>query len=79
MQAIAAIVETWLTQRRTAAIARVIGAAGLGPRPNGDLLLVDANGRTGGTLLAGSVQSEVIAAARQLLESTEHSTSSTSM
>ncbi|MCU1360243.1 MAG: hypothetical protein JWN99_1532 [Ilumatobacteraceae bacterium] len=69
MQAIAAIVETWLTQRRAGAIARVIGAQGLGPRPSGDLLVVDANGRTGGTLLAGAVQPEVISAARQLLSS----------
>jgi xanthine dehydrogenase accessory factor len=71
VQAIAAIVETWLTQRRVGAIARVIGAEGLGPRPSGDLLLIDASGRTGGTLLAGVVQPEVITAARRLLDSSE--------
>jgi len=71
VQGIAAIVETWRTQRRSGALARVIGADGLGPRPGGELLLVDANGRTGGTLLAGAVQPEVIAAARRLLERSE--------
>jgi xanthine dehydrogenase accessory factor len=69
MQGIAAIVEAWLTQRRVGAIARVIGAEGLGPRPSDDLLIVDANGRTGGSLLAGVAQPEVITAARSLLES----------
>lgn len=69
MQAIAAIVETWLTQRRAGAIARVIGAEGLGPRPSGDVLIIDANGRIGGTLLAGAVQPEAITAARGLLDS----------
>lgn len=69
MQTIAAIVEAWLTQRRAGAIARVIGADGLGPRPSDDLLIVDINGRTGGALLAGVAQPEVIAAARSLLES----------
>ncbi|MCU1394443.1 MAG: hypothetical protein JWM34_2871 [Ilumatobacteraceae bacterium] len=69
MQATAAIVEAWLTQRRIGVVARVVGAVGLGPRPSGDLLLVDANGRTGGTLLAGAVHPEVVAAARRLLDS----------
>lgn len=69
MQSIAAIAEAWITQRRTGAIARVIGAEGLGPRPTDDLLIVDAAGRTGGTLLAGVAQPEVIAAARELLDS----------
>ncbi|MEO5899754.1 MAG: XdhC family protein [Ilumatobacteraceae bacterium] len=70
MQGIAAIVEAWITQRRTGAIARVIGANGLGPRSVDDMLLVDANGRTGGSLLAGAVQPEVIIAARRLLDGT---------
>jgi xanthine dehydrogenase accessory factor len=69
VQGIAAIVEAWITQHRAGVIARVIGVAGLGPRPSGELLVVDANGRTGGTLLAGAAQAEVIAAARQLLGS----------
>jgi len=69
VQAIAAIVEAWLTQRREGAIARVIGAEGLGPRPGDDVLVVDSNGRTGGSLLAGAVQPEVVTAARALLES----------
>ena len=68
MQAIAAMVEAWLSQRRAGAVARVIGADGLGPRPSDDLLIVVINGRTGGALLAGVAQPEVIAAARNLLE-----------
>jgi xanthine dehydrogenase accessory factor len=70
VQSIAAIAEAWITQRRTGAIARVIGAEGLGPRPVDDMLLVDSNGRTGGTLLAGAVQPEVIGAAQRLLAAT---------
>lgn len=69
MQSIAAIAEAWITQRRTGAIARVIGAEGLGPRPTDDLLIIDAAGRTGGALLAGAAQPEVIKAAHDLLES----------
>lgn len=69
MQSIAAIAEAWITQRRVGAIARVIGAEGLGPRPSDDLLIVDAAGRTGGALLAGAAQPEVITAARLLLDS----------
>ena len=69
MQSIAAIAGAWTTQRRTGAIARVIGAEGLGPRPADDLLIIDAAGRTGGALLAGAAQPEVISAARQLLDS----------
>ena len=67
MQNVAAIVEAWLTQHRPGAVARVIGAEGLGPRPSDDLLIVDINGRTGGSLLAGAAQPEVIAAAQRLL------------
>lgn len=70
MQTTAAIVEAWLTQRRVGAVARVIGAEGLGPRPSDDLLVVDATGRTGGSLLAGAVQAEVVAAAGELLAGT---------
>jgi xanthine/CO dehydrogenase XdhC/CoxF family maturation factor len=58
VQTIAAMVEAWLTQRRVGAVARVIGADGLGPRPSGDLLIVDINGRTGGSLLAGVAHPE---------------------
>ena len=63
------MVEAWLTQRRTGAVARVISAEGLGPRPSDDLLIVDINGRTGGSLLAGAAQPEVISAAQRLLGS----------
>lgn len=69
MQGIAAIAEAWLTQRREGAVVRVVAADGLGPRPAADVLLVDRNGRTGGTLLAGAIQPEVITAARTLLQS----------
>ncbi|MFT3853434.1 MAG: XdhC family protein [Ilumatobacteraceae bacterium] len=69
MQSIAAIAEAWLTQRRDGVVARVVAAAGLGPRPAADVLLVDRNGRTGGSLLAGAVQPEVVAAAGELLSS----------
>ena len=71
MQGIAAIAEAWLTQRREGAVARVIAADGLGPRPANDVLLIDRNGRTGGSLLAGAVQPEVITIARDLLQSGE--------
>jgi xanthine/CO dehydrogenase XdhC/CoxF family maturation factor len=71
MQGVAAIVEAWLTQRRPGAVARVIGAEGLGPRASDDLLIVDINGRTGGALLAGVAQPEVIAAAQRLLTTPE--------
>lgn len=69
MQGIAAIAEAWLTQRREGVVARVVAADGLGPRPAADVLLVDRNGRTGGSLLAGAVQPEVVAAAGELLGS----------
>jgi xanthine dehydrogenase accessory factor len=69
MQSIAGIAEAWITQRRIGAIVRVIGAEGLGPRPRDDLLIVDADGRTGGALLAGAAQPDVIRAAQGLLES----------
>src|SRR5436190_21958294 len=69
LQSFASIAEAWANQGRTGAIARVIGAQGLGPRPIDDMLLVDSNDRTGGTLLGGVIQPEVITAARQLLTS----------
>ncbi|HEY4333513.1 MAG TPA: XdhC family protein [Ilumatobacteraceae bacterium] len=70
MQTIAAIVEAWVAQRREGAVARVIAAEGLGPRPIDDMIVVDHTGRTAGTLLAGAVQPETIAAACRLLDST---------
>jgi len=72
MQSVAAIAEAWLMQRRTGAIARVIGAEGLGPRPSDEMLLVDVDGRTGGTLLGGAANREVVTAARELLASGAH-------
>jgi xanthine dehydrogenase accessory factor len=68
MQATAALVETWLNQRRPGAVARVIAADGLGPRARDDVLLVDPAGRTGGSLLGGAVNAEVMGFARWLLE-----------
>jgi xanthine dehydrogenase accessory factor len=68
MHRLAAIVETWQHQRRTGAVARVIAAEGLGPQQRDQLLVLDGDGRSGGTLLGGAVQPELIAAARTLLE-----------
>lgn len=68
MQLIASRVETWLLQRRRAVVARAISANGLGPRPADDVLLVDDAGHTSGSLLGGVVQSDVVTAARNLLE-----------
>src|SRR5262245_53649120 len=62
-----ALVETWLSQGRRAAIARPVGTVGLGPRSDEDLLLIDANGLAAGTLLAGTANGQAIDAARHLL------------
>lgn len=69
MQAIAAMAVAWLAQRRTAAIARVVEAAGLGPRPSGDIVIIDAEGRSAGTLLAGVANVELVDVVAGLLES----------
>lgn len=69
MQLIASRVETWILQRRRAAVVRPISTVGLGPRPADDVLLVDDAGHTSGSLLGGVVQAEVVAAAGQLLGS----------
>lgn len=67
MQSVAAIACAWIAQRRQAAVARVIAAEGLGPRPTGDLLFVDADSRIAGALLGGVANSEVAGAARDVL------------
>jgi xanthine dehydrogenase accessory factor len=67
MQGFSAIARAWILQRREGAIVRAIGAEELGPRPSDDMMLVDAAGRTGGSLLAGAIQPEVVSIARQLL------------
>jgi len=55
MRRIAALVETWRDLGREAVVARPIGSEGLGPRSSDEVLLVDAQGRTAGSLLGGVV------------------------
>jgi xanthine dehydrogenase accessory factor len=69
MQSVAALVEAWHHQQRSGAVARVIATEGLGPQHRDELLLVDADGRTGGSLLGGALRPEVAAAAKELLGS----------
>jgi xanthine dehydrogenase accessory factor len=61
-----AMIETWRTQERRAAIARAVDAEGLGPRGHGDLLLIDAGGETAGSLLGGAADEPTLAAAGRL-------------
>ena len=63
MQRHAAIARSWVEEGRTAAVVRVIDAAGLGPRPTEELLLVDEAGTTDGSLLGGALDDVVTAAA----------------
>jgi xanthine dehydrogenase accessory factor len=66
MRRTAALVETWRSQGRDGVFARPIAAQGLGPRPIDDVLLVDIQGHTAGSLLGGLVNEPVVAAGRQL-------------
>jgi xanthine dehydrogenase accessory factor len=70
----AALARSWVEQGRTAAVVRVIDAAGLGPRPTEEVLLVDDAGRTDGSLLGGVVDEVVTAAARGLLATPDRHT-----
>jgi xanthine dehydrogenase accessory factor len=67
MQRQATTARKWRADGRRAAVARVIATEGLGPRANGDLLLVDAEGETVGHLLEGTVDGTSVAAARAVL------------
>src|SRR5262245_1333757 len=67
MQRHAAVARSWVEEGRSAAVVRVIDAAGLGPRPTEELLLVDDTGQADGSLLGGVVDDVVIAAARGVL------------
>ena len=69
MHQVAAIVESWQHQQRVGAVARVIGTDGLGPQRRDELILIDGDGRCGGTLLGGALQPELVASARTLLGS----------
>jgi xanthine dehydrogenase accessory factor len=67
MRRSAALVETWRAQQRRGAFARPVDTEGLGPRSDDDLLLVDAGGRIGGSLLGGTANGQAVAAAQALL------------
>ena len=69
MHRVAALVEAWHHQQRAGTVARVIGTDGLGPQHRDELLLVDADGRTGGSLLGGALSPELARATRALLDS----------
>jgi xanthine dehydrogenase accessory factor len=66
----AATARTWHQEGRDAALLRVTDAAGLGPRPTAELLLIDADGTTAGSLLGGAVDDALEAAARDALDAT---------
>jgi xanthine dehydrogenase accessory factor len=63
----AVVAQQWVDEGRTAAVVRVIDAAGLGPRATDEVLLVDVDGRADGSLLGGAVDEIVTALARGLL------------
>jgi xanthine dehydrogenase accessory factor len=63
----AAEARLWQAEGRAAALVRVTDAAGLGPRPAEELLLVDDAGVTAGQLLGGTLEPAVTDAARALL------------
>src|SRR6478736_2832500 len=67
MHRVAALVEAWHHQQRTGAVARVIATEGLGPQQRDELLLVDADGHTGGSVLGGALQPELATATKELL------------
>jgi xanthine dehydrogenase accessory factor len=69
MHRVAALVEAWHHQQRIGAVARVIATEGLGPQHRDELLLLDADGRSGGTLLGGALAPELAAATKELLGS----------
>jgi xanthine dehydrogenase accessory factor len=62
--------RAWAKHVPDAALVRVTDAAGLGPRPTDELLLVDGDGRTEGSLLGGTLDTTVTDAARTLLAGT---------
>ena len=67
MQRHAAIARSWVEEGRTAAVVRVIDAAGLGPAHRRGVLLVDEAGTADGSLLGGALDDVVTAAALDLL------------
>jgi xanthine dehydrogenase accessory factor len=67
MQRDAIIARDWVSEGRSAALLRVVDAAGLGPRPAAELLLIDADGATAGSLLGGAAGPALETEARELL------------
>jgi xanthine dehydrogenase accessory factor len=67
MQRDATIARDWASEGRAAALLRVIDAAGLGPRPAAELLLIDAAGASAGSLLGGAAGPALETEARELL------------
>ena len=63
----AAMARSWIDDGRAGALVRVTDTAGLGPRPTDELLLVDGDGRTEGSLLGGTLDTTLIDAAQDLL------------
>jgi xanthine dehydrogenase accessory factor len=67
MQRDASIAREWASEGRTAALLRVVDAAGLGPRPAAELLLIDADGASTGSLLGGAAGAALETEAHDLL------------
>ena len=63
----AAVARSWVGEGRAGALVRVTDTVGLGPRPTDELLLVDGDGRTEGSLLGGTLDTTLIDAAQDLL------------
>jgi xanthine/CO dehydrogenase XdhC/CoxF family maturation factor len=62
------IAENWLGNTRQVAIATVIETWGSSPRPAGSQLVVDASGRFEGSVSGGCVETAVISAALEVLQ-----------
>ena len=63
------IAEKWLQEGRSIALATVVETWGSSPRPQGSHLVADKDGNFEGSVSGGCVETAVISAARECLES----------
>lgn len=65
------VAEAWMKEGRRLAIATVIETWGSAPRPAGSHLVIDADGNFEGSVSGGCVETEVIAAAEEIISTGE--------
>ena len=68
MRDIAPVLDTWLSEEGPLALSTVVHAWGSGPRRPGARMTIDSEGRIAGSVSGGCVESSVVQAAREVIE-----------